>query len=130
MGASAPTYSRACSPNRPMMYIWIVSRKINKLYQIRSNELLESRNWDGGIPTVRRRACPRENGGGMQRNAEVRLLTKTSNLINPLTGKYGDTILQKNIYCLIGTIKPEYNQCIFAASFDKSISIFNIYTFL
>ncbi|MCD6152507.1 MAG: hypothetical protein J7J07_01165, partial [Syntrophobacterales bacterium] len=30
MGASAPTYCRACSPNRPC--IWIVSSEINKLY--------------------------------------------------------------------------------------------------
>jgi len=37
MGASAPTYNRACSPNRPMLCIWIVSGKINKLYQIRLN---------------------------------------------------------------------------------------------
>jgi len=43
MGASAPTYSRACSSNRPMLCIWIVPRKINKLYQIRPNELLGNR---------------------------------------------------------------------------------------
>jgi len=41
-GGIGPYIQHGLFPEQAMLYVGIVSRKINKLYQIRPNELLES----------------------------------------------------------------------------------------